>query len=165
MSADDFTHSFSSKAILNASAKVAFEYLDEPKRLSAHMGKPSMMMAGSKMDMDLDEKQGREIGSVIKMSGKMMGINLSLQERVVERVPHLRKFWHTFGEQHLIIVDQYKMGFTLREISNNQTEVTVSIDYNFPEKGLSRILGKMFGTFYAKWCTTKMTKDAQVALS
>jgi hypothetical protein len=160
MGADNLTHSYYSKAILNTSAKKAFEYLDDPKKLSAHMGKSSMTMAGSKMDMVSDEKQGRQIGSVIKMSGKMMGLKLSLREKIVERVPDVKKFWQTFGEQHLVILEQYKMGFALHEISDERTEVTVSIDYSLPQKGLPRALGKILGPLYAKWCTKQMAKDA-----
>ena len=161
-SAGSFTHSYSSKVLLNTDTKTAFEYLDEPKKLSARMGRSSMMMAGSKMDMILDEKQGRDLGSVIKMTGKMMGLDLFLQEKIVDRKPFEKKYWEAFGTQRLVILDQYRMGFSLKELGK-QTELTVSIQYRLPSKGISRIIGKMLAGFYAKWCTEQMTKDAERA--
>ena len=40
------------------------------------MGKSSLMMAGSKMDIKLDGKSGKGIGAEIILEGQMMGIPL-----------------------------------------------------------------------------------------
>jgi hypothetical protein len=36
----------------------------------------------------------------------------------------------------------------------------VFIDYAFPEQGLARWLGRLFGRYYARWCTRRMVADA-----
>ena len=42
-------------------------YLDDPKALAAHMGESSMMMAGSRMSINVDADGGRVVGSKIRM--------------------------------------------------------------------------------------------------
>ena len=123
------------------------------------MGKSSWMMAGSKMSMELDSQQGKAVGSKIIMKGKIMGISLYVNEDVTERVPALKKTWETRGPQHLLVIDQYRMGFELAP-GDNFTKLRVFIDYNIPKNGFGYILGILFGKFYARWCTEKMAKDA-----
>lgn len=147
---------------LKVRSETAFEYLDDPKRMSSHMGKSSMMMAGSKMEMKVDAKRGKEIGSVISMSGHVLGLNLSLQESVTERNPPFLKTWETFGPQNLIILDQYKMGFKIEKVSEFRSKLTVSIDYSHPGSAFKKVLGKLLSGVYAKWCVDKMIKDAAV---
>ena len=68
-----------SAALANAPVDRVFAYLDDPKALAAHMGESSMMMAGSRMSIDVDADGGRVVGSKIRMQGRMMGIPLSLE--------------------------------------------------------------------------------------
>jgi hypothetical protein len=42
----------------------------------------------------------------------------------------------------------------------NGSKLTVFIDYAPPESGLQRFLGRLFGKFYAQWCTERMVRDA-----
>jgi len=146
------------KVVLNTDIRTAFGFLDNPMKLSSHMGKSSMMMAGSKMSLEIDGKNGQEVGSIIKMKGEMTGIQLFLQEKVIERVPPFKKYWQTFGQQKLLIIDQYKMGFQLNE-DQGKTHLTISIDYNIPKSGFEMLLGKMFSRMYAKWCVRQMIHD------
>ena len=141
-----------------------FAYLDDPKRLASHMEESSWMMAGSHMKFDLDEKGGREIGSKITMTGKILGIPLLLNEVIHERTPPNRKTWKTSGPQKLIILDQYTMGFELQPIAE-KTSLRVFIDYSIPQSGLFRLLGLLLGGYYARWCTEKMVTDAARNLS
>lgn len=64
---------YESTATLNTSAQSAFEFLDDPKRLSSHMSKSSWMMAGSKMDIEVDSKLGRGVDSEMTLRGRIMG--------------------------------------------------------------------------------------------
>jgi len=80
-------------------------------KLSRHMNETSFMMAGSKMVTKIDSGQGREVGSFIEMSGKMMGFNIYLKEEIIEREVNDKKSWKTVGAQKLIILDRYRMGF------------------------------------------------------
>jgi hypothetical protein len=155
----DFPFHYSSTVCLKVNASEAFAFLDDPRNLSSHMEKSSLMMAGSKMSLELDSKNGKEIGSKIIMQGKMMGVPLYVNEDVTERVPPFKKSWETRGPQQLVVIDQYKMGFELK--ANEKTsDLRVFIDYSLPQSGFSKTLGKLFGKVYAKWCTEKMANDA-----
>lgn len=155
----DFSFHYESTALLKASMSDAFEYLDDQKRLGSHMGKSSWMMAGSHMDFELDEKQGREVGSEIVLKGQMLGIPLFVKEIVQERTVPNRKVWQTVGPQKLIIIDQYRMGFELTP-AGELISLRIFIDYSWPGRGITRLLAQLFSQFYAKWCTESMVKDA-----
>lgn len=154
-----FAYSHHTMVEVEATPEKVFAFLDDQKNLSAHMEKSSWMMAGSSMKIEMDKLDGRAVGSVIKMSGSVMGIPLFLQEKIVERKINRRKAWLTFGPQKMVVIDQYKMGFTLAP-SDAGSYLKVFIEYNIPEKGLSRLLAFMLSGVYARWCTEKMATDA-----
>ena len=54
---------FESCAKLNVPAETVFSNLDDHQRLSAHMIQRSWMMAGGRMELELDAAQGHAIGS------------------------------------------------------------------------------------------------------
>ena len=59
MSDQSFPFHDESAAMAKAPVDRVFAYLDDPKALSAHMGESSMMMAGSRMSIDVDADGGR----------------------------------------------------------------------------------------------------------
>lgn len=154
-----FPHHFSSYVDLNATAEEAFQFLDDPLKLSSHMEKSSWMMAGSKMEMKLDSHHGKGVGAEIILRGKMMGIPLFIREFVTQCQSPISKVWQTQGPQKLIIMDQYRMGFQLTPHGRTST-LEVFIDYSLPEIGFAFLIGKLFGKTYAKWCTDRMARDA-----
>jgi hypothetical protein len=81
-------HHYESSVTLAASPETAFVRLDDFRKLSAHMEKPSAMTLGSKMSIS---------------------------------------------------------------------------DYDLPQQGIGRWLGKLFGNAYARWCTKRMASDAAAA--
>jgi hypothetical protein len=97
---------------LSTTVRTAFEYLDDFKKLSAHMEEPSAMMLGARMEVSTHEGGGHAVGSHVRMSGKVMGISLSLEEIVVEREPPTRKAWETV-DARLLVIGQYRRRFTL----------------------------------------------------
>lgn len=148
------------RTVLDASAGEAFAYLDDPKRLSSHMSKSSWMMAGSKMEIQMETKGGKAVGSEIVLSGQMMGIPLYVRETITKRVPSESKVWQTVGPQKMLILNHYKMGFELTP-KGDKTSLRVFIDYPLPATGLGRLLGLLSARVYAKWCTEMMAKDAE----
>jgi hypothetical protein len=106
-----FPFHFESKVEVNASADAVFLFLDDPKRLSAHMSKSSWMMAGSRMLIELDAAEGRSVGSTIRLSGGMLSISIGVEEAVTERTPPLRKVWETKGAPRLLVIGHYRMGY------------------------------------------------------
>ena len=147
-----------------ASPDRVFELLDDQSRLSAHMTKRSWKMGWGKTDILLDDKRGRAIGSHIALRGRVFGIPIALEEAVTLREPPLRKEWETIGQPHLLVIGPYRMGFAIQSIRGGVL-VRVEIDYDLPRSGFSRLLGRLFGQSYAKWCTRKMVQDAQLAFA
>jgi hypothetical protein len=147
------------------SAKVAapagqvFAHLDDYARLSAHMSQSSWMMGGGRMALEFDDARGREIGSRIRMAGRVFGIQLALEEIVTERVPPQRKTWETVGAPRLLVIGNYAMGFELLPEAGGSL-LRVFIDYALPEEAPVRWLGRLFGRYYARWCTQQMLGDA-----
>ena len=159
MSTRSFPHHESSSVLVRATVDRVFAYLDDPKALAAHMGESSMMMAGSRMLIDVDADGGRAIGSKISMHGRMMGIPLSLEEVITERQVPRRKVWQTIGTPNLLIMAHYRMGFELTP-SGDSSMVRVFIDYSLPTTAPGSWLGRLHGGVYARWCTKQMADDA-----
>ena len=148
-----------SEAIISASQAEVFAYLDDQTRLAAHMEKRSMMMLGGRMTYEFDAAQGRAVGSVIRMGGSFLGISLFVEELVTERISPTCKRWETRGPQRMLVIDSYAMGFETRMIGGG-TAVRVFIDYQLPHSLPERWLGLLFAPFYARWCVSRMVKDA-----
>jgi hypothetical protein len=150
--------------IVHAPADRIFERLDDQTRLSAHMSQRSWKMGWGKMDTHLDERQGRAVGSHIVLSGRVFGVRLYLDEVVTAREPPLNKSWQTVGEPRLLVIGPYRMGFSLTGMGADAA-LRVTIDYKLPTRGLPRLLGKLFGSSYAKWCVRQMAEDARRAFA
>ncbi len=142
--------------VLSAPLDAVFAHLDDFHKLGAHMEKPSGMMMGSKMAIQTDERHGRAVGSKVRMSGKMLGMTLSLEEVVTEREAPWRKAWETVNTD-LLVVGPYRLGFELSP-EEGRTRVKVFIDYALPDK--RTWLGRLLGKTYARWCTRRMAGDA-----
>ena len=148
-----------SAALIKAPVDRVFAYLDDPKALAAHMGESSLMMAGSRMLIDVDTDGGRVVGSKIRMQGRMMGISLSLEEVITERQVPIRKVWETIGTPNLLVIAHYRMGFELTP-RGDSSMVRVFIDYSLPTAFPGSWLGRLLGGVYARWCTKQMADDA-----
>ena len=147
------------KREIAASADAIFAYLDDHSRLSSHMSQSSWMMAGSRMDIELDDKKGQAVGSRIRMKGRVLGLPLSLEETVTERTPPLRKSWETEGSPKLLVIGPYRMGFEITP-QGASSLLRIFIDYALPEAPIARGFGRMFGGVYARWCVESMVNDA-----
>lgn len=150
---------YESEGQVAASGAQVFEHLDDHARLSSHMSESSWKMGGGKMSIEMDDRVGKAVGSHIRLSGRVFGLQLALEEVVTEREPPLRKSWETIGDPKLLVVGHYKMGFSVTSVATGSI-VRVFIDYALPDTGLARVLGLLFGRYYAKWCTRQMVQDA-----
>ncbi len=145
-----------SSALINANPQEVFNFVDDHQKFSSHMGQSSLVMGGGSMKTELDDKKGQIVGSHIKLNGKVFGIDLYLDEVVIKRVPPHLKEWETVGTPKLLIIGYYKMKIEIKP-QDLKSLVRVSIDYELPEK--NAWLGKLFSTFYAKWCVSQMLKS------
>jgi len=150
---------YESSAIVAAAAERVFAHIDDHARLSAHMSGSSWMMGGGRMTIELDEGGGREVGSRIRLAGTVLGVALSVVEVVTEHRPPYTKVWETIGTPRLLVVGAYRMGFELNP-SGEHSELRVFIDYELPIGLVGRLLGRLLGGLYAKWCTQQMVEDA-----
>ena len=144
---------------LRTAPDAVFAYLDDHRRMAAHMTERSWKMAGSRMMISLDAKEGRAVGSQISLSGRILGVLLQVDETVTVYAPPVSKTWQTVGSPHLLVIGAYEMGFSLRPLPHG-SELTVFINYALPDGGASRVLGQLFGRAYARWCTKRMARDA-----
>jgi hypothetical protein len=143
--------------LVAATPSTLFEFLDDHNNLSSHMeNSSSPMMGGGRMELLLDDADGRTVGSHIVMRGSAFGLNVFVDEIVVERTPPVSKSWRTV-EERLVVIGRYSLGFTISG-KGNASRLTVWIDYDLPARG--RVLGLLGGGAYAKWCVKQMTKSA-----
>lgn len=138
-----------------APPEIIFAYADNFHNFSAHMNESSMMMAGSKMETITDEGNGQIVGSHIKMTGKVLGIILFLDEVItIHDAPH-HKEWQTVGDINLLVIDHYTLGFEITP-EKSGSRFKVYIDYNLPKTFITNVLGQLFGGIYARWCIRQM---------
>ena len=121
-----------SNGLVQAPMDQVFAHIDDHARLSAHMGEPSWRMGGGRMETQIDAGRGQKVGSRIRLSGRVFGVELSVEEIVVERDPPRRKVWETTGAPKLLVVGHYRMGFEL-SAQGNASMLRVFIEYALPE--------------------------------
>ena len=151
---------FQSTVIVAAPLSAVFGCMDDPLMLAGHMSEPSWRTGWGSMQITLDERGGRAVGSHVRLSGKVFGIPLKLEEVVIEHVPPRRKVWETVGGPSLLVIGAYQMGFELTPLGQH-TRVCVFIDYGLPHGRLSRLLARVLGRYYAAWCTHRMVEDTR----
>lgn len=152
-------HHDESSALVSASPERVFALIDDHERLSSHMSQSSWRMGGGRMKTILDERRGQTVGSHIRVSGRILGLELSLDEAVTEREPPTRKVWETVGSPRLLVIGPYRMGFEVTPRGSGSL-LRVFIDYALPSPWPERWLGRVFGGYYAHWCTQSMVNDA-----
>jgi hypothetical protein len=91
-----FPYHAESRGRLQAPAGRVFAHLDDHTRLSAHMSRRSWRMGWGRMDLHLDERAGRAVGSRIRLEGRILGVWLALEEVVTEHAPPTRKYGSEF---------------------------------------------------------------------
>ena len=155
----NYSYHYEASAIVCAPPQVLFDHLDNHARLSRHMSESSWMMGGGSMRIDLDAAKGQRVGSSIRLSGKIFGLTLFVEEIVTERTPPCRKLWQTIGAPKLLMIGPCQMGF---EIAKHEADsyLTVFIDYSLPNGSVTRLLGYFLGGYYARWCAQRMVSDA-----
>lgn len=146
------------EASIHAPAEAVFDFADDHARFSSHMSESSMMMAGSKMQVEFDAGKGQTVGSHIRLDGRVFGVRLDVDEVVTERTPPLRKTWETVGVPRLLVIGAYRMGFALTP-DQRSCRLRVFIDFEYPS-GWSYLLGRLLGGTYARWCVRQMIDGA-----
>lgn len=160
MAKEIYTKHYEDTVTVSADPETVFSYADDHRNFSSHMNKSSWMMGGGSMKTETDEGNGQRVGSHIRMNGTVFGINLSLDEVVIEHEPPHRKAWETVGDVNLLVIDQYKLGFEITP-RDNASNLKVYIDYDLSKSWKTQLLGRMFGGMYAKWCVGQMANGTR----
>jgi len=156
---ESLPHHGESIALIPASPDRVFALIDDHERLKSHMSTSSWRMGGGHMTTSVDEGLGQRVESHIRMSGRILGIRLSLDEVVTQREPPTRKVWETVGTPRLLVIASYRMGFEATHRGGG-TLLRVFIDYALPATWPARWLARLFSRYYAHWCTRRMVNDA-----
>ena len=164
MASDHYPCHHRSAADVDADVIILFALLDDYRRLTGHMEKPSLLMAGATMRVETDALMGQAVGLIIRVAGRVLGMNLAVEEVLTERVPPLHKTWETRGQPRLLVIGAYRMGFTIWP-RGDRSHLVVFIDYQLPSRGLAHGLASIFGRAYAAWCTRRMVTDATKAFA
>ena len=114
-----------------------FAHIDHHTRLSSHMDEPSWRTGGGRLETLIDEGRGQKIGSRIRLSGRAFGVELSVEEILVERDPPRRKVWQTTGAPRLLVIGHYRMGFKLSAYESGSLR-GVFIEYALPVRAPAR---------------------------
>ena len=82
-----------------------------------------------------------------------------MDEVVIKRRPPLEKVWETVGVPRLLVIAAYRMGVEITP-QGAACALRVFIDYELPAGSITRWLGRLFGSFYARWCVQQMLTGA-----
>jgi hypothetical protein len=151
---------YAESVTVDASAEDVFSFADDFSKLSSHMSRSSGMMMGGRMQISFDDDRGQTVGSHVRMTGRMMGFELFLEEVVTDRVPPRHKAWETVGNPTLLVIGNYRLGFDIAS-RGNSSDLRVLIDYDLPPSPKLRWLGNLLGSIYAKWCVGQMARSAR----
>ena len=111
------------------------------------------------MIVEVDAAKGQAEGSHIRLSGRVLGVQLFVDEVVTKRDPPVQKIWRTVGQPRLLVIGTYTIGIEVAP-ENGGSRLRVFIDYEPPDGWATKWLGRIFGGMYAKWCVDQMLTGA-----
>lgn len=142
-----------------AETYAVFDFLDDHANLSSHMAQRSWMMLGTRMDLFMDDGRAQAVGSQFGFSGRVLWLRLGVEQRVTGRRRPLTTIWETVGHPRLCVIGHYRMGFEIVP-SMPDAKLRVFLDYDLPHTGFERLLGRILGPAYGRWCVGRMVSDA-----
>ena len=149
--------------LFNASPKQVFDVMDDLGVTGAHMTTSSMMMMGSKLNLEFLTPFRKGLGTRYRWSGKMMGLKMDFTVEVTKWKDGIEKVWGTVGETKLIIYSGFEMSLNVAPEAN-QTKAELGISYQKPKSFVQRILCFLFADWYCNWCLRKMLNDTRKML-
>jgi hypothetical protein len=153
----------SKSIVMHAAAEKIFAQMDDFSKTGMHMSESSMMMMGSKLNLEQLSPNATGVGAKYRWYGKMMGMTIDFSETVTKWQPPRLKEWETFGEVQIIIMSWYRMWFEIQP-DINASRVTLSINYQPPKEWFNKILSFLFVRWYCNWCLNNMLHDTKKAV-
>lgn len=150
-----------SKSIhIHSTPEKVFSQMDDFSKTGMHMSKSSMMMMGSKLNLEQLSTNSTGMNAKYRWHGKMMGMTMDFSEAVTKWHSPKIKEWETFGDAKIIIMSWYRMWFEITPAVNG-TMVKLSISYLPPKEWFYKILSFFFAKWYCNWCLNNMLNDTK----
>ncbi len=134
--------------------------MDDFSKTGMHMSESSMMMMGSKLNLEQLSTNPTGMNAKYRWYGKMMGMTMDFSETVTKWQSPKIKEWETFGDAKIIIMLWYRMWFEITPAVNG-TMVKLSISYLPPKEWFYKILSFFFAGWYCNWCLNNMLNDTK----
>ena len=150
----------SKSMLIHSTPEKVFQQMDDFSKTGMHMTESSMMMMGSKLNLEQLSENASGVGAKYRWYGKMMGMTIDFSETVTRWQAPLLKEWETVGEAKIIIMSWYRMRFELSSAENG-TIAKLSIYYLPPKEWLYKILSFFFANWYCNWCLNNMLADTK----
>ena len=144
----------------NATPEQVFKSIDDLGVTGTHMTQSSMMVMGSKLNLEFLTENHTGLGSRYRWTGKMMGLKMDFTVEVTKWISGKEKIWETIGDAKLIIYSWYRMQLIILPALNG-CKAELSISYEKPKEFFNRILSFLFAYRYCKWCLKQMLGDAK----
>ena len=154
----------SKNILIHANVEQIFLRMDNFSKTGMHMTESSMMMMGSKLELEQLSVNATGIGASYRWYGKMVGLTIDFTETVTKWQLNQVKEWETIGEAKMIIMSWYRMWFKIKP-GENGTFVELSISYLPPKEWYFRILAFFFATMYCNWCLKNMLRDTEKSVN
>lgn len=153
----------SKSVVIHATPEQVFTQMDDLSKTGMHMRESSMMMMGSKLNLEQLSPNASGVGAKYRWYGKMMGMTIDFNEMVTKWEPPILKEWETIGDAQIIIMRWYRMWFEIAPFEDG-TNAKLSISYLPPKSWYYRVLSFLFAPWYCNWCLNNMLNDTKKAL-
>ncbi|HRO86210.1 MAG TPA: hypothetical protein PK110_15405 [Niabella sp.] len=147
----------------NTTPGQVFKCIDDLGVTGMHMTQSSMMMMGSKLNLEFLTENHTGLGSKYRWAGKMIGMPMDFTVEVTKWISGQEKIWETIGDTKLIIYSWYRMHLIVTPMLNG-SKAELSISYEKPKGFFNKILSFLFADWYCKWCLKHMLGDAKIFL-
>ena len=149
--------------VFSATPEQVFKCIDDLGVTGMHMTQSSMMMMGSKLNLEYLTEKHNGPGTKYRWTGKMMGMPMDFTVEVTKWIAYKEKTWETIGDTKLIIYSWYSMHLSILP-SFSGCSAELSISYEKPKGFFYKILSFLFADWYCRWCLNHMLGDAKKLL-
>ncbi|MBS3915629.1 MAG: hypothetical protein KG003_14130 [Bacteroidetes bacterium] len=146
------------------SPDAVFKNIDDLGVTGMHMTNSSMMMMGSKLNLQYLSENKTGLGTKYRWYGRMMGMAMDFTVEVTKWIEGKEKTWETIGPTKLIIYSWYQMHLEVSEKAHG-TDAELSISYEKPKGLFYKIISFLVADWYCRWCLNNMLDDAEKSLS
>jgi hypothetical protein len=156
-------HVRSMTLLIRAPRAEVFRYMDDIGHTGMHMTGRSMMMMGSKLNLERLSKEATGPNARYRWHGRMMGLPMDFTVAVTEWKEGVRKCWGTTGPARMIILSWYRMELELFDEPDG-TLASLGITYTLPCSWFWRQVARLVAPWYANWCLKNMLEDSRCAM-